>query len=94
MIRTLEALQRCAEMLDSIGRTRVPICIYDMHLYAAHDDFGSATYGAHPLIYMSPQGAPPNPKRTYVNDVQEVPAQKKLVRTKWSKHATKASSLF
>lgn len=92
MIRTLEALERCAAMLDSIGRYNVPICVYDEALYAAHDDFGLSTYGAHRLIYLSPQGAPANPKRTYVNDVQAVPSKKR--KTKWYKEAVSASSLF
>ena len=94
MIRDNAALEKCAAMLDSIGRVDVPICVYDEALYARYDDFGSAMYGAHRLIYMEPQKPPANPKRTYVNDVQDVAAPKKLVRTKWSKHATTASSLF
>ena len=94
MICTEEALAACAAMLDGAGRTDVPICVYDEALYARYDDFGSAMYGAHRLIYMEPQKPPANPKRTYVNDVQDVAAPKKLVRTKWSKHATTASSLF
>lgn len=94
MIRTDEALASCAALLDSIGRVDVPICVYDEALYARYDDFGSAMYGAHRLIYMAPQGAPANPKRTYVNDVQDAPAPKKHTRTKWYRQATTASSLF
>lgn len=95
MIKDNDALLACAALLDSIGRADVPICVYDEALYARYDDFGSATYGAHRLIYMSPQGMPPNPKRTYVNDVRDVvQAPKKHTRTKFYRQATTASSLF
>lgn len=86
MIRTLEALERCAAMLDSIGRHNVPICVYDEALYAAHKE-----YGAHRLIYMPPQGAPEKAKRGYAADAAPTTKRRK---TKWHAESTRASSLF
>lgn len=84
--------------MDRIDRPSVPVFIYAADLYAElaarYDDFGACSIRGHRIVWMAPQGTPPNAKRTYVNDVQGVAPTKKRNRTKWSPNATRASSLF
>ena len=95
---TLPEIEAYCEAMDRIDRPSVPVFIYAADLYAElaarYDDFGACSIRGHRIVWMAPQGTPPNAKRTYVNDVQGVAPTKKRNRTKWSPNATKASSLF
>lgn len=96
---TIVELEAYCDAMDALGKPSLPVFVYDADLHAAlvarYDDFGACSIRGHRIVWMCPQGAPPNAKRTYVNDVLGEPApKKKRNKTKWSPNATKASSLF
>lgn len=84
--------------MDALGKPSLPVFVYDADLHAAivarYDDFGACSIRGHRIVWMAPQGVPPNAKRTYVNDVLAEAPKKKRNKTKWSPDATRASSLF
>lgn len=92
-------IESYCDAMDALGKPSLPVFVYDAALYdelrAKHEDFGACSIRGHRIVWMPPQGAPPNAKRTYVNDVLGEPApKKKRNKTKWTPDAVRASPLF